>query len=151
MAFSLITSRTSGSSRNSLLMAERITRSASDSSLSISSQVLSAATAVLWSDSLDSRPTASFTRSQQRTLRSVRRVISSVMCFTSYSAMVSAESWIRSATSSIVLISVWICSRSIGVMKVEWISRLTSCVTLSAERSAWSTSRAYCSRRLASL
>jgi hypothetical protein len=33
-------------------------------------------------------------------------------------AMVSAESWIRSATSSMVLISEWICSRSIGVMKV---------------------------------
>jgi hypothetical protein len=66
---------------------------------------------------------------------------------TSYSAMVSAESWIRSATSSMVLISEWICSRSIGVMKVLWISRLTSCVTRSAARSALSTSWLYLSRR----
>ena len=99
-------------------MAERITRSASDSSRSISSQVFSAASALPDSAILSSSLTASFTRSQHLTLRSVRRVISSVMWRTSYSAMVSAESWIRSATSSMVLISEWICSRSIGVMKV---------------------------------
>ncbi len=46
MAFNLISSRTSVSSRKSLDMAERITRSASLSSLSISSQVLIAASAV---------------------------------------------------------------------------------------------------------
>jgi hypothetical protein len=104
----------------------RITRSASDSSRSISSQVLSAASAT-------SGPTAC--PAGHRVLHALAAAhaqvgeaqISSVMCRTSYSAMVSAESWIRSATSSIVLISVWICSRSIGVMKVEWISRLTSC------------------------
>ena len=45
MALSLITSRTSGSSRKSLLIALRMTRSASDSRRSISSQVLSVASA----------------------------------------------------------------------------------------------------------
>src|SRR5450830_1297338 len=147
MASSLITSRTSGSSRNSLLMAERITRSASDSRRSISSQVLRAASATGWSAILSSSCTASRRRSQHFRLRSVRRLISSVMTRTSYRAMVSAESWIRSATSSMVLISEWICSRSIGVMNVLWIRRLTSWVTRSAACSAASTSWLYFSRR----
>ena len=57
--------------------------------------------------------------------------------------MVSAESWIRSATSSMVLISEWICSRSSGVMKVLCSSLLTSIVTRSAACSARSTSWLY--------
>ena len=55
------------------------------------------------------------------------------------------------ATSSMVLMSEWICSRSIGVMKVLWMARLTSCVTRSAARSALSTSWLYLSRRMGSL
>jgi hypothetical protein len=53
--------------------------------------------------------------------------------------------------SSIALIRPWICSRSIGVMKVRCSSRLTSAVILSAARSAASTSAAYFSRSVRSL
>ena len=127
-------------------MALRITRSASDSSSSISSHTFSACSATACSPMRPSSLTAACTRSQHLTDRSVSRTISAVMWCTSYRAMVSAESCSRSATSSIMLISPWICSRSIGVMKVVWISRLTVCVTLSAARSALSTSWLYFSR-----
>ena len=48
--------------------------------------------------------------------------------------------------SSIALIRPWICSRSIGVMKVLCSRRFTSAVILSAARSAVPTSSAYFSR-----
>ena len=48
--------------------------------------------------------------------------------------------------SSIALIRPWICSRSIGVMKVLCSSRFTSAVMRSAWRSALPTSSAYLSR-----
>ena len=48
--------------------------------------------------------------------------------------------------SSIALIRLWICSRSIGVMKVLCSSRFTSAVILSALRSASPTSLPYFSR-----
>ena len=49
--------------------------------------------------------------------------MSSFIACTSYSVIVSLASWSRSRMSSIALIRPWICSRSIGVMKVLWSSR----------------------------
>ena len=54
-------------------------------------------------------------------------------------------------SSSMVVISWWIWSRSIGVMKVLCSSAMVSCVILSAARSAWSMPSARASRSLNSV
>ncbi|XQU70380.1 hypothetical protein OJJOAM_003111 [Cupriavidus sp. H18C1] len=92
-----------------------------------------------------SRPTAILTSSQHCTQIEASLRASSVRLVTSYSVMVSATSSIRSRMSSMVVISLWISSRSSGVMKVLCSRSMVSCVIRSAFFSVACTRRAWAS------